>query len=155
MARIAGRFGRVEPRAAARAYLLGLLSSVERKNCWQLAEQTGHTQPGPMQRLLPYARWYADAVRDDLRAYAAEHLCADDGVLVVDEAGFLKRSRSSAGVQRQYTGTAGRIENAQVGMFLALTAVPKCRCAGVLFLPSGRDQTGTDGGCARCSRARQ
>lgn len=72
MARIAGRFGRVEPRATARGYLLGLLSSVERKNCWQLAEQAGHTRPGPMQRLLRYARWDADAVRDDLRAYAAD-----------------------------------------------------------------------------------
>jgi len=107
MARIAGRFGRVEPRATARAYLLGLLSSVERKNCWQLAEQAGHARPGPMQRLLRYARWDADAVRDDLRAYAVEHLGADGGVLVVDETGFLKKGRSSAGVQRQYTGTAG------------------------------------------------
>jgi len=120
MARIAGRFGRVEPRATARGYLLGLLSSVERKNCWQLAEQAGHTRPGPMQRLLRYARWDADAVRDDLRAYAAEHLGADGGVLVVDETGFLKKGRSSAGVQRPYTGTAGRIENTQVGVFLAL-----------------------------------
>jgi SRSO17 transposase len=120
MARIAGKFRRVEPRAAARAYLLGLLSSVERKNCWQLAEQAGHTRPGPMQRLLRYARWDADAVRDDLRAYAAEHFGADGGVLVVDETGFLKKGRSSAGVQRQYTGTAGRIENTQVGVFLAL-----------------------------------
>nr|WP_107409043.1 IS701 family transposase [Streptomyces misionensis] len=120
MDRIAGRFRRVEPRAAARAYLRGLLSSVERKNCWQLAEQAGHTRPGPMQRLLRYARWDADAVRDDLRAYAAEHLAADGSVLVVDETGFLKKGRSSAGVQRQYTGTAGRIENAQVGVFLAL-----------------------------------
>ncbi|MEH0628389.1 IS701 family transposase [Streptomyces stelliscabiei] len=120
MARIAGRFRRVGPRAAARAYLLGLLSSVERKNCWQLAEQAGHTRPGPMQRLLRYARWDADAVRDDLRAYAAEHLGADGSVLVVNETGFVKKGRSSAGVQRQYTGTAGRIENAQVGVFLAL-----------------------------------
>ncbi len=73
-----------------------------------------------MQRLLRYARWDADAVRDDLRAYAVEHLGADGGVLVVDETGFLKKGRSSAGVQRQYTGTPGRIENAQVGVFLAL-----------------------------------
>ncbi|MEV6436795.1 hypothetical protein ACIOKA_20460 [Streptomyces anulatus] len=69
MARVAGRFGRVELRATARSYLLGLLSGVERKNCWQLAEQVGHVRPGPMQRLLRYARWDADAVRDDLRAY--------------------------------------------------------------------------------------
>jgi SRSO17 transposase len=120
MARIAGRFRRVEPRAAARAHLLGLLSGVERKNCWQLAEQAGLARPGPMQRLLRYARWDADAVRDDLRAYAADHLGGDGAVLVVDETGFLKKGRSSAGVQRQYTGTAGRIENAQVGVFLAL-----------------------------------
>ncbi|MFE0922986.1 IS701 family transposase [Streptomyces nigra] len=120
MARIAGRFGRVEPRATARAYLLGLLSSVERKNCWQLAEQAGHARPGPMQRLLRYARWDAEAVRDDLRAYVVEHLGADGGVLVVDETGFLKKGHTSAEVQRQYTGTAGHIENAQVGEFLAL-----------------------------------
>jgi SRSO17 transposase len=69
MTRIAGRFGRVEPRATTRAYLLGLLSSVERKNCRQLAEQVGHARPGPMQRLLRYARWDAEAVRDDVRAY--------------------------------------------------------------------------------------
>nr|WP_199800638.1 transposase [Streptomyces marianii] len=120
MARIAVRFGRVEPRAAARAYLLGLLSSVERKNCWQLAEQAGLARPGPMQRLLRSVRSDADAVRDDLRAYAAEHLDVDGSVLVVDETGFLKKGQSSVGVQSQYTGIAGRIENAQVGVFLAL-----------------------------------
>ncbi|MFF3734084.1 transposase [Streptomyces sp. NPDC002476] len=86
----------------------------------QLAEQGGLARPGPMQRLLRYARWDAEAVRDDLRVYAAEHLGTDGSVLVVDETGFLKKGRSSAGVQRQYTGTAGRIENAQVGVFLAL-----------------------------------
>lgn len=119
MARIAGRFRRVEPRATARAYLLGLLSGVERKNCWTLAEQTGHARPGPMQRLLRSARWDADAVRDKVRAYAVEHLGTDGGVLIVDETGFVKKGRSSAGVQRQYTGTAGRIENSRVGVFLA------------------------------------
>ncbi|WP_430541581.1 IS701 family transposase [Streptomyces malaysiensis] len=119
MARIAGHFGRVEPRASARSYLLGLLSRAERKNCWQLAEQAGLARPGPMQRLLRYARWDADAVRDDIRAYAVEHLGADDGVLIVDETGFVKKGRASAGVQRQYTGTAGHIENSQVGVFLA------------------------------------
>jgi SRSO17 transposase len=119
MTRIAGRFGRVEPRATARAYLLGMLSSVERKNCWQLAEQAGHARPGPMQRLLRYALRDADAVRDDVRAYAVEHLGADGGVLIVDETGFVKKGQASAGVQRQYTGTAGRIENGQVGVFFA------------------------------------
>jgi SRSO17 transposase len=120
MARIAERFGRVEPRAGARAYLLGLLSNIERTNCWQLAEQAGHVRPGPMQRLLRYARWDANAVRDDLRAYAVERLGTDGAVLIVDETGFVKKGKASAGVQRQYTGTAGRIENSQVGVFLAL-----------------------------------
>ncbi|MFD8009610.1 IS701 family transposase [Streptomyces sp. NPDC058955] len=119
MARIAGRFRRVEPRTTARAYLVGLLSRTERKNCWQLAEQAGHDRPGPMQRLLRSARWDADDVRDDVRAYVLDHLRTDDGVLIVDETGFLKKGRNSAGVQRQYTGTAGRIENSQVGSFLA------------------------------------
>ncbi|WP_412101887.1 IS701 family transposase [Kitasatospora purpeofusca] len=119
MAQIAGRFKRVEPRATARAFVLALLSSVERKNCWRMAEQAGHARPGPMQRLLRSARWDADAVRDDIRSYALEHLGADDSVLIVDETGFLKKGTASAGVQRQYTGTAGRIENTQVGVFLA------------------------------------
>ncbi|MFE9566305.1 transposase [Streptomyces sp. NPDC006487] len=116
---IAGRFRRVEPRANARAYLLGLLSGVERKNCWRLAEQAGHARPGPMQRLLRSARWDADSVRDEVRAYAVDHLGGEGGVLIVDETGFMKKGRASAGVQRQYTGTAGRIENSQVGVFLA------------------------------------
>ncbi|MFB6837876.1 IS701 family transposase [Streptomyces sp. NPDC056361] len=119
MARIAGRFGRVEPRATARAYLLGLLSGVERKNCWRLAEQAGHACPGPMQRLLRSARWDADTVRDEVRAYVVDHLGTAGGVLIVDETGFVKKGRASAGVQRQYTGTAGRIENSQIGVFLA------------------------------------
>ncbi|MDI5969397.1 IS701 family transposase [Streptomyces sp. SL13] len=118
MARIAGRFGRVEPRATTRAFVLGLLSGVERKNCWQLAEQAGHARPGAMQRLLRSARGDADEVRDEVRSYVPEHL-SGDGVLIVDETGFLKKGDRSAGVQRQYTGTAGRIENTQVGVFLA------------------------------------
>ncbi|MFF9578456.1 transposase [Streptomyces rubiginosohelvolus] len=120
MGRISGRFGRVEPRATDRTYLRGLLSSVERKNGWQLAEQAGRTRPGPIQRLLRCACWYADAVRDGLRAYAVEYLGAD-GVPVLDETGFLKKGRASAGVQKQYTRAAGCIENAQVGVFLDLT----------------------------------
>lgn len=119
MGRIAGRFGRVEPRSTARAYLLGLLSGVERKNCWRLAEQAGHARPGPMQRMLRSARWDADTVRDEVRAYVVDHLGTADGVLIVDETGFVKKGRASAGVQRQYTGNAGRIENSQVGVFLA------------------------------------
>ncbi|MEW1671624.1 IS701 family transposase [Streptomyces noursei] len=119
MVRIAGRFKRMEPRATARAFVLALLSGVERKNCWRLAEQAGHARPGPMQRLLRSARWYADAVRDDIRSYVLEHPGTGTGVLIVDETGFLKKGTASASVQRQYTGTAGRIENTQVGVFLA------------------------------------
>jgi SRSO17 transposase len=119
MARIAGKFARVEPRRRARAYLLGLLSPIVGKNGWTLAEAAGDRTPDGMQRLLNEAAWDADAVRDDLRGYVAEHLGDPDGVLVVDETGFLKKGDKSAGVQRQYSGTAGRIENCQLGVFLA------------------------------------
>ncbi|MGA5873125.1 IS701 family transposase [Streptomyces cinereoruber] len=97
----------------------GLLSDVERKNCWSLAEHCGYRRPDAMQRLLRSARWDADAVRDDLRDLVVERLGHPDGVLIVDETGFLKKGEHSAGVQRQYSGTAGRIENSQTGVFLA------------------------------------
>jgi SRSO17 transposase len=122
---IAHRFSRVEPRRAADAYVRGLLSDVERKNCWNLAEQAGLRGPQKMQRLLRTARWDAEAVRDDVRHHVSEHL-GGNGVLIVDETGFLKKGCRSAGVQRQYTGTAGRIENSQVGVFLAY-ATPRGR----------------------------
>jgi SRSO17 transposase len=117
--RIGGRFGRVEPRRRALAYLQGLLSQVERKNSWWLAEQAGELTPDGMQRLLNGSGWDADGVRDDLRDYVVEQLGDPDAVLVLDETGFVKKGDRSAGVARQYTGTAGRIENAQVGVFLA------------------------------------
>ena len=116
---IAGRFRRPEPRRRALDYLRGLLSPVERKNGWQLAEQAGEATPDGVQRLLYNYRWDADLIRDDLRDYVVEHLGDADGVLVVDETGFLKKGGKSVGVQRQYSGTAGRIENCQVGVFLA------------------------------------
>ena len=116
---IAGRFRRPEPRRRALAYLRGLLSPVERKNGWQLAEQAGDATPDGVQRLLYNYRWDADQVRDDLRDYMMEHLGDAEGVVVVDETGFLKKGEKSAGVQRQYSGTAGRIENCQIGVFLA------------------------------------
>ncbi len=100
-------------------YLRGLLSPVERKNGWQLAEQAGDATPDGVQRLLYNYRWDADQVRDDLRDYVVEHLGDANGVQVVDETGFLKKGDKSAGVQRQYSGTAGRIENCQAGVFLA------------------------------------
>ena len=120
---IAGRFRRPEPRRRALEYLQGLLSSVERKNGWQLAEQVGDATPDGVQRLLSTYRWDADQVRDDHRDYVVEHLGDADGVLVVDETGFLKKGDKSVGVQRQYSGTAGRIENSQVGVFLAYAGV--------------------------------
>ena len=116
---IAGRFRRPEPRRRVLDYLRGLVSSVERKNGWQLAEQVGDATPDGVQRLLYNYRWDADLVRDDLKSYVVEQLSAADAVLVVDETGFLKKGEKSVGVQRQYSGTAGRIENGQIGVFLA------------------------------------
>src|ERR687894_841556 len=118
-ARVAPRFVRAEPRRRALGYLRGLLSPVERKNGWQLAEQAGEATPDGMQHLLARADWDADQVREDLRAYVVEHLGDGRAVLVVDETGFLKKGAKSVGVQRQYSGTAGRTENCQVGVFLA------------------------------------
>ena len=106
---IAGRFRRPEPRRRSLDYLKGLLSPVERKNGWQLAEQAGDATPYGVQHLLSSYIWDADLVRDDLRDYVVEHLGDANGVLVVDETGFLKKGNKSAGVQRQYSGTAGRI----------------------------------------------
>ena len=117
--RIASRFVRTEPRQRSLVYLRGLLSGVERKNGWQLAEEAGELTPDGMQRLLSTARWDADAVRDDLRQYVVEQLGDPAAILVLDETGFLKKGTKSVGVQRQYCGTAGRIENCQIGVFLA------------------------------------
>jgi SRSO17 transposase len=117
--RVADRFVRAEPRRTAGQFVEGLLSGVERKTCWSLAERAGHTDPQAMQRLLRTAVWDADAVRDDLRDWLIEELGHPDAVLIIDETGFLKKGVCSVGVQRQYTGTAGRVENSQVGVFLA------------------------------------
>jgi SRSO17 transposase len=110
-AQVAGRFFRAEPRRRARAYVSGLLAPLAGKNGWTLAEVAGDRTPDGMQRLLNAANWDADGVRDDLRRYVVEHLGEPGGVLIVDETGFLKKGTKSAGVQRQYSGTAGRIEN--------------------------------------------
>ncbi|MGW0504067.1 IS701 family transposase [Micromonospora sp. NPDC003241] len=118
-ARIGVRFRRSEPRRRARQYLCGLVSGLGRKNGWTLAEQAGDVSPDGMQRLLRWADWDVDAVRDDVRDYVVEHLGDPAGVLIVDDTGFLKKGIRSAGVQRQYSGTAGRTENCQVGVFLA------------------------------------
>lgn len=117
-ARIGGRFRQRRTWQRAQAYVRGLLSKAERKNGWQLAEQSGEASPDGMQRLLNSYHWDADGVRDDLRAYVVDHLGHEQGVLVADESGVLKKGTKSAGVQRQYSGTAGRIENCQIGVFL-------------------------------------
>jgi SRSO17 transposase len=121
---VAPAFLRREPRLRARWYLLGLASDLERKNGWTLAEYAGEAAPDGMQRLLNAARWDEGTVRDALGRYVARHLGDPAAVLIADETGFLKSGRHSAGVQRQYTGTAGKITNCQVGVFLSY-AVPR------------------------------
>ena len=119
---IGPRFARYEPLRDAGALMLGLLSDLGRKNCWTIAERSGHAIPDALQHLLSRAVWDADAVRDDLRGYVVEHLGDPDAVLVVDETGDVKKGVETVGVQRQYTGTAGRVENAQVAVYLAYAA---------------------------------
>jgi SRSO17 transposase len=134
-ARIAGRFARSEPRARVLAYLRGLLGQSERKNGWTLAEAAGEVSPDGMQRLLRTADWNADAVRDELRSYVVEGL-GPGGVLIVDETGFVKKGARSAGVGRQYTGTTGKIDNCQIGVFLAYaTDIGRALIDRELYLP--------------------
>lgn len=109
--RFAPHFKRVETKQHAVDYWRGLLSSAERKNGWQIAEQVGNATPYGIQHLLGRSVWEADAVRDELVAYIVESLGQASAVLVVDETGFLKKGTQSVGVQRQYSGTAGRVEN--------------------------------------------
>jgi SRSO17 transposase len=117
-ARIGPCFRRAEARKRAGRFLQGLLAPLERKNGWQLAEELGEHGPRGVQRLLGEADWDEEAVRDDLQAYVMEQLGQEQGSLVVDETGFVKKGKKSAGVARQYSGTAGRRENSQVGVFL-------------------------------------
>ena len=116
--RIGPSFARSETRDRVKAYLRGLLSPIERKNGWQLAEEAGLPTPYAMQYLLNRAVWESDEVRDHLQAYVRETIAESEGMLVIDETGFLKKGKKSVGVQRQYSGTAGRIENCQIGVFL-------------------------------------
>ena len=150
--RFAGRFPRVESRRQAASYLRGLLSETERKNGWTLGEAAGDAGPEKMQRLLNFYPWDTDGVRDDVRDSVVKAIGdVEQGVLILDETGFLKKGTQSAGVARQYSGTAGRIENSQIGVFLAYasphgralidrelylpkewtTDRPRCRAAGV------------------------
>jgi SRSO17 transposase len=134
---VAGEFENAGSRKRARAYVLGLLSHAERKNGWTLAEFAGDLSPDGMQRLLNFYAWDAGAVRDAVRRYVVKNLGGSAAVLVADETGFLKKGTRSAGVARQYTGTAGRIENAQVGVFLAYAASDGARALidRELYLP--------------------
>src|SRR4051795_4784281 len=136
---VAPGWGRVEPRRRASAYLRGLLAPLGRKNGWQLAEAAGDRRPDGMQDFLSRMRWDADAVRDDLRAYVVEHLGDPEAVPVLDEAGFVKKGGKSAGVQRQYSGTAGRVENCQIGVFLGYASRHgRGLIDRALYLPEGR-----------------
>ena len=118
LVRIGSHFGRTEVRKRVGRYLHGLLAAVERKNGWQMAEELGEANAHGVQRLLEEADWDEEAVRDELRTYVIEQLGAPEGILVVDETGFVKKGKQSAGVARQYSGTAGRRENSQIGVFL-------------------------------------
>src|SRR5215469_9290358 len=122
MLRVGARFARVEPRRRVAAFVCGLLAGLPRVNCWTIAEQAGEAGPRGVQRLLSSAVWDEAGVRDDLRAYVLEHFADPGAVLVVDETGDLKKGTATVGVQRQYTGTAGRTENAQVAVYLAYAA---------------------------------
>jgi len=124
--RVGAHFSRADVKVHVGAYLKGLLSPVERKNTWQMAEAVAEQTPYAFQHLLGRARWDADEVRDDLRGYVCEQLGDPRGVLVIDETGFVKKGEHSAGVQRQYSGTAGRVENCQIGVFLTY-ATPRGR----------------------------
>ena len=117
--RLAPYFARSQSRDRVLAYLRGLLSEAERKNSWQVAEVCGESTPYGFQYLLSRADWDADAVRDELYTYSMQHLGDPHGVLVLDETGFLKKGRHSAGVARQYTGTVGKVDNCQIGVFLS------------------------------------
>jgi len=120
--RIGPLFERSETRERVRSYLHGLLSPIKRKNSWQLAEEAGELKPYGMQYLLDRARWDADKMRDILQEYVREKLGDENGIGALDETGFLKKGKKSVGVQRQYSGTAGRIENCQLGVFLSYTS---------------------------------
>ncbi len=152
-ARIAPRFRRAEVRTRARHFLEGWLAQVPRKNGWQLAEELGERGPRGVQRLLADADWDEGAVRDDLRAYVTEHLAEANGVLVIDETGFIKKGKKSAGVARQYSGTAGRRENSQIGVFLLYATWEASRLSGPRVVPApgmdGRSGALSGGGHSR------
>jgi SRSO17 transposase len=153
LAALKARVGRVlrrrELRETGADFIDGLLSGIERKTGWLMAEQSGAERPYRMQSLLGRSQWDADRLRDEVRDYVLESLGDDDGVLIVDETGFVKKGDRSAGVARQYSGTAGRIENCQVGVFLAYASrYGQALVDRRLYLPESWTQDR-----ARCARA--
>ena len=154
--RIGPCFARTETRERVKAYLRGLLSPIECKNGWQLAEEAGLPTPYAMQYLLNRAVWDSDEVRDQLQAYVREMIAGPDGMLVIDETGFLKKGKKSVGVQRQYSGTAGRIENCQIGVFLTYASQGNHTLVDrELYLPrelDARCRALSSSGCARRGR---
>jgi SRSO17 transposase len=133
---VAGRFARVEPRRLAFAYVRGLLAPLERRNGWTIAEHAGRRSPNAVQEMLYSPCWDPHLVRDDVRDYLVEHLGDPGGVLIADDTGFVKKGTRSAGVQRQYSGTAGKVENCQIGTFLAYaSARGRALIARELYLP--------------------
>lgn len=148
-ARLAPHFARPEPRARALRFVQGVLSTVERKNGWQLAEQAREATPYGMQRLLSQAVWDADGMRNEIRTFALEHLGTRNLIVAVDETSFPKRGKYSAGVSKQYCGTTGDVRNCQVGVFLSLvTETGHMLIDRELYLP--REWTDNP---ARCSHA--
>ncbi len=136
MLRVGARFARAEPRRRLASFVRGVLAGLPRVNCWTIAEYAGEAGPRGMQRLLSAAVWDEDGVRDDLRGYVLEHFADPGAVLVVDETGDLKKGTATVGAQRQYTGTAGRTENAQVAVYLAYAAPAGCALIDrALYLP--------------------
>ena len=125
-ARMSGLFTQERVAASAGFFLDGLLGDERRKTGWMRAEAAGDPGPWRQQAILGRGRWDADELRDIVRGYVVEHLGADDAVLVIDETGFLKQGKASCGVGRQYTGSAGKITNCQIGVFAAYVALPKC-----------------------------
>ncbi|ADJ48794.1 transposase [Amycolatopsis mediterranei S699] len=137
-ARLDGLFYRTDSRAHARHYVRGLIAPLERKNGWTIAEYSGNPEPKALQRLLNLSPWDADEARDLVRAYAMEHFADPRAVLIADPTGFAKKGDKSAGVQRQYSGTLGRIDNCQIGVFLAYanTAGDRVLIDRELYLPN-------------------
>jgi SRSO17 transposase len=143
------RFRRSEPRARAAGYVQSLMAPLERKNGWTISEASGARSPDSVQWLLTGADWDPDLLRDDLRSWIADELGDPGGVLVIDDTGFLKKGTKSAGVQRQYSGTAGRIENCQIGVFLAYaTPAGRTLLDRELYLPKSWTEDSQ-----RCSEA--